>query len=347
MNFSVMIWPHSGETIEPVVELARIVEDLGFDTVYVGDSQMIWNDVWICLACCAMGTKRVKLGTGVTNVLTRHPTVTANSITSLNILSKGRAVLGVGAGDSAVRTAGLSPAKMGELFESLQFIRALLSGKEVELPRSAQVMQKTWGRETKLRLVGAERWGRGIPLEVAVMTPDAVEKMAEIADGIIVDGHMGGNTEGATAAVAAVARGAQRAGRHPSSIRLISAIDTAVDNDRRHALDRVRATAARNIARKRWLPRTLGVDHADVVRQVTESYRFYQHLDLSAEHRRLIPDEVAIKVTLAGTPDDCIAKVRDLDRAGVTDIALLITAQDKEGSRRTLERFAREVIPHV
>lgn len=347
MNFSVMIWPHSGETIAPVVQLARVAEDLGFATVYVGDSQMIWNDVWICLACCALGTKRVRLGPGVTNVLTRHPTVTSNAITSLNIVSDGRAVLGVGAGDSAVRTAGLSPAKMDILFDNLQFIKALLSGKEVELPRSAQITRKTWGRETKLRLVGAERWGREIPLEVAVMTPEAVEKMAEIADGIIVDGHMGGNAEGIAVSVAALTRGARRAGRDPSTIRLISAIDTAVDDDRGRAFDRVRATAARNIARMRWLPKTIGVEHADVVRQVTDAYRFYQHLDQSAEHRRLIPDEVANKVTIAGTSDDCVVRVRELGQAGITDIALLVTAQDKDGSRRTLERFAREVIPRI
>ena len=98
MRFSVMIWPYSGQMIEPVVRLAQCAEACGFETVYVGDSQMLWNDVYVCLACCAQATQRVKLGPGVTNLVTRHPTVTANAMVSLNMLSQGRAVLGIGAG---------------------------------------------------------------------------------------------------------------------------------------------------------------------------------------------------------------------------------------------------------
>ena len=114
MKFSCMIWPYSGTDIDPVVRLAQAAESCGFETVYIGDSQMIWNDVWVALTACALNTERVRLGTGVTNLVTRHPTATANAINSLNMISQGRAVLGVGAGDSAVRTAGLSPATLAE-----------------------------------------------------------------------------------------------------------------------------------------------------------------------------------------------------------------------------------------
>ena len=192
MRFSVMIWPHSGQTIEPVVRLAQCAETCGFATVYVGDSQMLWNDVYICLACCAQATERVKLGTGVTNLVTRHPTVTANALISLNMLSQGRAVLGVGAGDSAVRTAGLAPAKRNQLRRDVVFMRDLLAGQEVEVPvLSGTGDKKTWGRESRLRVAGAEEWGN-IPIEIAVMGPKAALLVGEIGDGVIVDGHMGG-----------------------------------------------------------------------------------------------------------------------------------------------------------
>lgn len=347
MRFSVMIWPHSSRTIEPVVRLARAAEEYGFHTVYVGDSQMIWNDVYISLACCAQATQRVKLGPGVTNLITRHPAVTANAITSLNMVSHGRAVLGIGAGDSAVRTAGLSPAKLAQLHAGVEFLRALLSGREVETPPAAfTTEQRTWGRETRLKVIGAGEWGK-VPIHVAVMSPKAAAMAGEVADGVIVDGHMGGNAEGARATVEAASEGARRAGKDPSSLRFIAAIDGAVDDDRTAALDRVRSTAARNIAGKTWLPNTLGVEHASVVEQVTRSYRFYEHLDLMAQHRHLIPDEVAAKCTIAGTPEDCINKARELEGAGMTDIAIFITTQNEETSRVTLERFAREVIPYV
>src|SRR5207248_6729970 len=140
--------------------LARVAEESGFETVYVGDSQMIWNDVWIALAACALATERVGLGPGVTNLVTRHPAVTANAATSLNMVSGGRAVLGLGAGDSAVRTAGLSPTPLAVLRERLPVVRALLEGEEVDAiewydPRG----KKAWGAEQRIRVVGTETWG--------------------------------------------------------------------------------------------------------------------------------------------------------------------------------------------
>lgn len=347
MRFSVMIWPYSGQTIEPVVRLAQCAEACGFETVYVGDSQMLWNDVYVCLACCAQATQRVKLGPGVTNLVTRHPTVTANAMVSLNMLSQGRAVLGIGAGDSAVRTAGLSPAKRDQLRRDVVFIRHLFSGQEVEAPAvSTPGDKKTWGQEVRLRVAGAEEWGK-VPIEIAVMSPRAATLVGEIGDGVIVDGHMGGNGEGARVAVEAASEGARKVGRDPARLRFIAAIDAAIDDDRNAALDQVRPTAARNIANKLWLPDTLGLEHADVVKAVTESYRFYEHLDLTAKHRELIPDVVAQKCTIAGTPQDCIDKACELKAAGLTDIAIFVTTQNEAAARMTLERFAKEVIPSV
>ncbi len=347
MKFSCMIWPFSGTDIEPVVRLAQTAENCGFETVYVGDSQMIWNDVWVTLTACALSTERVRLGTGVTNLVTRHPTATANAINSLNMISYGRAVLGVGAGDSAVRTAGLSPAKLAQIRERLEFMRALLDGDEVDaLPSAEEAARTTWGRVDRVRLLGAGAAG-AVPIQLACMGPKSVRVAGEICDGVIVDGHMGGNGEGARATIAAASEGAAAAGRDPAKLRFIAAIDAAIDDDRHSALDKVRPTAARNIARKPWLPDTLGVEHADVVREVSEAYKFYEHLDLTAKHRELIPDEVAMKCCIAGTPDDCIAKARELEAAGITEISIFITSQDEDGSRTVLERFASEVIPNV
>jgi len=144
MKFSCMIWPHSGNTLEPVIRLAQLAEECGFETAYLGDSQMIWHDVWVALGACAAATSRIRLGPGVSNPVTRHPAVTANAINSLNILSEGRAVLGIGAGDSSVRTAGLSPAKLNLVRERIEFIRALLDGEEVLIGAEGDVFKKRY-----------------------------------------------------------------------------------------------------------------------------------------------------------------------------------------------------------
>jgi 5,10-methylenetetrahydromethanopterin reductase len=347
MRFSVMIWPHSTETILPVVRITQAAEELGYETSYVGDSQMIWNDVWVILGWCAAVTDRIKLGTGVTNTVTRHPAVTANAAMTLNMASNGRAVLGIGAGDSAVRTAGLNPHKMPEMRHAIELMNALLAGEEIDAPPPADpTRKKAWGVESKIRLVGAEQWGK-LPIETAVMGPKSAAQAAEISDGVMVDGHMGGNAEGARRTREAVIEGCERAGKDPDSVRIIAAIDASIDDDRGKALDKVRSTAARVIARKVYLPDTIGVEHADVVAAVTESYKFYDHLDLKSKHQELIPDEVAMKTTIGGTPADCIAKVKELEGAGVTDIALEVTSQNEESALTTIRRFATEVIPYV
>jgi alkanesulfonate monooxygenase SsuD/methylene tetrahydromethanopterin reductase-like flavin-dependent oxidoreductase (luciferase family) len=176
---------------------------------------------------------------------------------------------------------------------------------------------------------------------------NSAEAAGEFCDGVIVDGHMGGNAEGVRATVAAVTAGAKKTGRSLAHFRFIAAIDSAIDDDRKKALDKVRPTAARNIARKPYLPDTLGVAHADVVKAVSESYKFYEHLDLTAKHRELIPDEVAMKCCIAGTAADCIAKGKELQAAGITEISIFITSQDEAGSHKVLRRFAEEVIPFV
>jgi 5,10-methylenetetrahydromethanopterin reductase len=347
MRFSTMIWPFSGTTLAPVVELAKFADEHGYDSVYVGDSQMLWNDVWVALGMCAVETCRVRLGPGVTNTVTRHPAVTANAIMSVNMASKGRAVLGVGAGDSAVRTAGLSPAKLGAIRAALTYMQALLAGQDVApLVQAGERREGTWGMVDKVHLEGAAQWGR-LPFELACMGLKSVELAGELCAGVIVDGHMGGNAEGARATVEAATRGAAKAGRDRNALRFIAAIDGAIEDQRITALDQVRQTAARNIARKPYLPACIGVEHAESVRAVSEAYKFYQHLDLTAKHRHLVPDEVAMKCCIAGTPDDCVAKAKELAGAGITDIAVFVTAQDLAASRRKLERFAQEVMPYV
>ena len=80
---------------------------------------------------------------------------------------------------------------------------------------------------------------------------------------------------------------------------------------------------------------------------MSQGYDFSQHLDLTASHWKLIPDEVAMKCTIADTPQNCVTKARELQAAGMTDIAIFVTTQDEAGARTTLRRFDREVIPPV
>ena len=84
------------------VPAAQAAERNGFDIFLLTDSQNLRGDVYTQLALCAKATSSIMLGTGVTNPITRHAAVTAASIMSVQAESDGRAILGIGRGDSAV-----------------------------------------------------------------------------------------------------------------------------------------------------------------------------------------------------------------------------------------------------
>ena len=85
---------------------AQRAEQLGFDSVWFPDSQLLWRDVYATLTVAGGATERITLGTAVTNVDTRHPSVLASAIRTVQETTAGRFVLGVGAGDSALRPIG-------------------------------------------------------------------------------------------------------------------------------------------------------------------------------------------------------------------------------------------------
>ena len=106
---------------------AKFVAELeaeGVGRVWVIDSQLAMKDVYAGLVVAAMNTSRVGLGTGVTNAVTRHPTITANAIAAIDEISRGRAILGLGAGDSALYGIGLKPQKVAEVAGAVDFFRA-------------------------------------------------------------------------------------------------------------------------------------------------------------------------------------------------------------------------------
>ena len=111
----------------------RRAEALGWDAALQPDSQLRRRDTYVLLAAAARATERITLGTLLANPVNRHPSVTASSIATIDELAPGRVVLGWGVGDTAVRLAGLRPARVKELEESTRLMRALLDGEAVEV----------------------------------------------------------------------------------------------------------------------------------------------------------------------------------------------------------------------
>jgi 5,10-methylenetetrahydromethanopterin reductase len=118
--------------IDQVADLIMHAERLGFDSAWLPDSQLIWRDTWMALALAATRTSTITLGTAVTNVVTRHPSVVASATRTLLELAPGRFVLGLGVGWSSAGMVGLPTTKHREFSQAVSDIRALLRGGTVQ-----------------------------------------------------------------------------------------------------------------------------------------------------------------------------------------------------------------------
>jgi 5,10-methylenetetrahydromethanopterin reductase len=119
--------------------MAERAEAQGWDGLLMVDSQNLVGDCFIGLALAAHATSKLQLGTGVTNPWTRHPAVTASAIATVQAESGGRAVLGIGRGDSALAHLGLAPAPLATFREFLEHLQGYLRGEDVQLDPSASI----------------------------------------------------------------------------------------------------------------------------------------------------------------------------------------------------------------
>ncbi len=126
---------HGGvKNIDEIHKRARRAEEFGYDGIFLGESHLSSIDSFQTLASCAMITQRVLLGIAVTNMVFRDPTVLAGAAASLNEISKGRAILGLGTGDGPVYTQGLKATRMKDFEEGVRSIRHLVQGHRAKFP---------------------------------------------------------------------------------------------------------------------------------------------------------------------------------------------------------------------
>src|SRR5689334_20270408 len=129
MRFGVIY--QSFDPPEAFLEYVRTIEDGGFDYLWVCDSSLHARDVIAYLTLAAVNTTRLKLGVSVFQPYTRHPAIDVNAILTLNEISKGRAMMAVGAGDRPQLELGYTPAPVQLVKEMIDVSRKLMRGEAV------------------------------------------------------------------------------------------------------------------------------------------------------------------------------------------------------------------------
>jgi 5,10-methylenetetrahydromethanopterin reductase len=319
-EFGVGLFPT--EPLPKMVQLAKVTEELGYSHIWVGDSHLIWREAYVNMAAMALNTIKVKLGTGVTNPLTRHPSVVASAYATLEEYAPGRTIVGIGLGDSSVETMGMKPAKLSYFEKTMAQMRQLLDGQEVQLETG------------KIHLLHPCK--NKVPIYIAASGPKMLELSGRIADGIIV--LVGVADEYIAHARERIAAGAKAAGRKVEDVNLVLWVPCAV-SDTAPAKDAVKAHVARVVAHP--LPYVLDPTEQKVLEEIRKTYDYYHHMDQQANHAEVIPDWLVDKFAIAGSVAECRAQIERIKKSGIQQIAIIPYSPPGGSREETIRGFAK------
>jgi 5,10-methylenetetrahydromethanopterin reductase len=321
--------------VADLVAVAEEVERVGYRYLWVNDERLE-RDAFTVLAAMAQRTERIRIGPGVTNPYSRHPALIATATATLDELSGGRAVLGLGAGGTNHRALGIERrAPVGALRDSVELIRALWSGTTTTV--EGDVVR---ARDAKLDF-GAPR--PRVPIYIGGRGPRVLELAGEIADGVIV-GNVA-TREGWTYALDRVAAGAARAGRAVGEIRLTAWLYACVADDEDDALDAIRPMAATSLVTSRPVLGELGIELPDDFRARMEARGWSLEHETVAEAGATLPAELVHRFGIAGTPSSCRTRLARLLEAfpQISQVAIVPFAPSGGAVLHTLTRFIDEV----
>ncbi len=302
----------SARNIRDAVERAQRAEDLGFEAIFFADSQMNNVDPYQLMAICATRTTKIRFGTAVTNMVYRDPTITANSLATLNEISQGRAIAGLGTGDGPVYSLGRTATKLADFEKGLRVIRDLLHDRGIEV---AEAKERGSGGRVALK-VGK----RPVPLYISAEGPRTLRVAGRTCDGVILGtGFDGQVLEWARKQIAA---GATEEGRSPSEIDIMPAGMICVDGDGDLARKRVRSRMANRAHHNfRFTVETVPKSEIAGVKKFMANFDISKPIEERIDPD-LVTDYLLERFTIAGTPAECVDKIKRLEGAGVDRVLL-------------------------
>jgi len=205
---------------EAQVDRAVEMETLGYEGIFFSESLMSGLDPFQVLTVAALRTSRIKLGTAIMTMTFREPVVLANQAATLNEISEGRAILGLGTGDGTTYTMARTAMPLERFATGVRMIRELVNGRTIHVPEGKE-------REAGDLPLRAGRFP--VPVWVAAAGPRALRTAGKVADGVILGS--GFDLRVVDWAKEQIAQGAREVGRDPDEIELIGAGIVCVDDE--------------------------------------------------------------------------------------------------------------------
>ncbi len=334
-------------------------ENLGYDAVWVTDSQMLFSDCYAVLALAAKQTRTLRLGTGTSIAGTRIPPVHVAAMASLNRIAPGRVHIGIATGNTATRTMGHPPMRIKDYAEYLRVLSALLRGEIVDYEYEGRVKPiKMLMHEHKYMNLEPK-----IPLYVSGFGPRAMGLAGEYGDGLVFAIPPRGVA--VPQAMAHVRQGAARVGRTLDGFLNCALTNIALlEPGESAASDRVKQLIGPNVMasiyyfydevheKGREVPdflKRLWEPYCALVAETPEAHRHfrtheYHYTYLHPGEAALIDEQLIHDTCLVGTADALIERIRELESEGLQE---LMFAAGTDGKWAFAQEFSEKVMKRL
>jgi probable F420-dependent oxidoreductase len=330
LSFGVTVLPDPPFT--RLIELMQLAEANGFEYGWTYDSHILWQESYALLALAATNTQRIKLGHCVTNPGIREPTITASWYATMQDISNGRMVMGIGRGDSSRRVVGLKPVKVDEFERRLRMVKELMNGRKVEW--NGKELELTWVRKEVPE----------IPMHVAGYGPRALGVAGRLGDGVIIQLA---DPQIIQWIMGTARQAAEEAGRDPDALECIVCAPSHISDDLADAREQVR-----------WFPAMVSNHVMDLIERygweseiptaltdyvkARKFYDYKEHSRVGAKHGEFVTDEICDRFCVLGTPEEATKKLRELESIGVGQFNIYLMTH---GQEETLGAYGSEIIP--
>ncbi len=295
------------------LKLAEYSEKKGFEAVWHAESRLA-RDAITPLAAMAAVTERIKLGTGVINNWTRNVGLTAASFLTLDELSNGRSLLGIGAWwDPLAWKVGIERKKpLKAMREYVTVLKRLFRMENVTFEGEFVKV-----RDIRLDVVyGDPSSPRNIPIFIGATGWEMIELTGAIADGILLNYLV--SPEYNRQAIEHLKKGAQKVGREWEEIDRPQLVVCSLDEDAEKAIDNTRPLVAQYLGQQPHIAKASGVKES-LIEEVRNVLGGWPAKPGGLEKaKELIDGKLVQLITASGTADDCLKKVEEYYNAGCT-----------------------------
>jgi len=353
-----------GDNVDDIVADGIESERLGFDIVWVPDHLVdirpvqAVTDTWTTLAFIGAKTQKIRLGSGVTDIQRMHPAKIANTVATLDNLTKGRAILGIGAGEIMnTKPYGIpweeKRVRIRRLRENLQVIKLLWAA---AYDRPASFAGEFYSlSDAHLSLSPVQK--PCPPIYIGAFSSKGMLRLVgELADGWYPGSQNTPEVFGQK--VRLIAAETSKSKRSIEEIDLIASVPTIIcDDEKRKAelMGEIKHALKINFILSQYLLGVVGISEQDLGQPLPKEldYQFatpgpaYDKALATAVEKLSIPDEVlqrAIDMIIAiGTVDDCLSTIEKFIREGATQIFFANFVSSRENYRR----IGKEIIPRL